>query len=877
MEKENLTEHYEIEEELGRSEIGVIYKAKVIGSNEKRAIKKLDIKKIKNKFKKKHFNKMNDEDIKSYIDGLINEYDNMILLEGEKKDNNNAVKLYERFQNNNEISIIMELCDENLLNMLSKKEFALNPMKIYEILEQLNNSFKILSEKRLVHRTINLENILVKYLNEQKTNYIVKLKLTENCCSLDKNIIPLNQDVIHSNIEIMAPEILKGENNYEKSDLWSIGVLIYILAFKDRPYKSENEEEILNEIRQNGIKLLKKTNNSDLNDLIGKLLVEDPKKRLNWEKYFNHPFFRKNKDFRDFYVLMDELGRSQIGVIYKAKEIKTNEIRAIKILDKKTIRERYKKKRYHEINDEEMKPYIKAFFNEYKNMKIVLDKNRGNQNTVKLYEIFQTNNEIAIVMEFCDDNLLNIFSEKENTLSSPEIYELLTQLNNTFKILSEIRLAHRAIKLENILVKYKNEKMIYKLKLTEDSSLLDNNIKPLNRSTIHSNIEIMAPEILKEENNYEKSDLWSIGVIIYILAFKECPYESENEKEILNEIRQNGQKLLRKIDNADLNDLIRRLLVEDPNKRITWEEYFKHPFFRPLRDFRKYYILEKELGRSEFGVIYKAKIEGNNGLNTGISEFRAIKILNKKKIRDEYRRKRFKEISNEQMKPYIDNFLNEYYNIKIIEDGNKENKNIVKTFDFFQTNNEIAIVMELCDDNLLNIFVNKGLPFNGQELKNLLTQLNNSFKIMNEKNIIHRALTLENILVKNEYKPIYKLKLTEDSILLDNNTNNFKNLSENKILSNIEYMAPEILKGENNYEKSDLWSLGVIIYNLYFREYPFDGETKDKILSQIKNNINFLKKSKDVELEKLIKKLLVEDPNKRISWKEYFNHPFFKR
>ena len=59
-----------------------------------------------------------------------------------------------------------------------KKEFALNPMKIYEILEQLNNSFKILSEKRLVHRTINLENILVKYLNEQKTNYIVKLKLT---------------------------------------------------------------------------------------------------------------------------------------------------------------------------------------------------------------------------------------------------------------------------------------------------------------------------------------------------------------------------------------------------------------------------------------------------------------------------------------------------------------------------------------------------------------------------------------------------------------------------------------------------------------------------------------------------------------------------
>ena len=89
------------------------------------------------------------------------------------------------------------------------------------------------------------------------------------------------------------------------------------------------------------------------------------------------------------------------------------------------------------------------------------------------------------------------------------------------------------------------------------------------------------------------------------------------------------------------------------------------------------------------------------------------------------------------------------------------------------------------------------------------------------------------------------------------------------------YTAPEILNDKCFDEKSDLWSLGVIIYILLFQKYPFDGETEEDLLEQINNNENNLKETNDKNLNDLIKKLLVKDPKNRLTWNEYFKHPFF--
>ncbi len=86
-----------------------------------------------------------------------------------------------------------------------------------------------------------------------------------------------------------------------------------------------------------------------------------------------------------------------------------------------------------------------------------------------------------------------------------------------------------------------------------------------------------APEILKGDFISKKSDLWSLGIIIYYMLFKEYPFNGKTENEILTDM--NSNKKLKIIQNKDLNDLINKMLIIDENQRITWDNYFNHLFF----------------------------------------------------------------------------------------------------------------------------------------------------------------------------------------------------------------------------------------------------------------------------------------------------------
>ena len=107
-----------------------------------------------------------------------------------------------------------------------------------------------------------------------------------------------------------------------------------------------------------------------------------------------------------------------------------------------------------------MRPYIEGFNNEINNMRIVEGKEKKNYHTVKLFEYFHTNDEFAIVMELCDESLLSLFSKKKYPFSSKKISEVLTPLNNIFKIMAKNRIVHKDLNLDNILVKYENKDQI---------------------------------------------------------------------------------------------------------------------------------------------------------------------------------------------------------------------------------------------------------------------------------------------------------------------------------------------------------------------------------------------------------------------------------
>lgn len=211
-------------------------------------------------------------------------------------------------------------------------------------------------------------------------------------------------------------------------------------------------------------------------------------------------------------------------------------------------------------------------------MKIVESKNLENENIVKYYEYFDNEKEFVIVMELFDNDLDGYIRKRGKSLNIEEIYDILCQLNNTFIVMRKNKIYHGNINLNNILIKEnKNKKLIFNL-----SSNFIGEIEDIfyyyNYVGVPPGFKFLAPEIIKGKEDFEKSDLWSLGILIYFLCFKEYPYMGNNKKQILLKI-ESLDICLKKTQNENLDDLIRKLLTVDINKRITWEEYFSHPFF----------------------------------------------------------------------------------------------------------------------------------------------------------------------------------------------------------------------------------------------------------------------------------------------------------
>ena len=135
--------------------------------------------------------------------------------------------------------------------------------------------------------------------------------------------------------------------------------------------------------------------------------------------------------------------------------------------------------------------------------------------------------------------------------------------------------------MHNILVKYLNSKKTKFKVLLSDYGVSNQLSSMTKKYKTHAGTQIiMAPEILKGDKYNNKCDLWSLGVNIYQLYTKKPPYSGQFDNVILNQIDKLGQSVLNVIKDKKLKDLLSKLLVKEPENRISWEEYFEHDFFK---------------------------------------------------------------------------------------------------------------------------------------------------------------------------------------------------------------------------------------------------------------------------------------------------------
>ena len=350
---------------------------------------------------------------------------------------------------------------------------------------------------------------------------------------------------------------------------------------------NKKAKEKVGEIIKEYLKRIEKSNlfiNSTIDSIYfvcnGKTILQSDyeKKIIQYFRNINNEIMVHNNYSRINYEIVSTIKDNFLASVYKVKltdEIYKGKYAAVKKIFKDKIKTELKLAKLKEITEEDFKPEIIKFNKEIENMKKCYC-----ENSVEIMDYYDTEKEFIIVMELCDETLLDCLCRTNNGFNASQIKTILMQLNKVFKKMDKYKISHRDIKLNNILVKYLNEeKTKYKILLSDYgvSNHLNSLVQNFN-SHVGTKL-IMAPEILGNQPYNNKCDLWSLGIIIYQLNTKKYPYHSPIEKGILEEIQNKGKTVLRDIKDEKLKDLLSKMLEKNPKKRISWEDYFNHPFF----------------------------------------------------------------------------------------------------------------------------------------------------------------------------------------------------------------------------------------------------------------------------------------------------------
>ena len=177
---------------------------------------------------------------------------------------------------------------------------------------QLNNTFRIMWSNKIAHRDLKPQNILIKYNNKEKTDYTVKITDYGLSKTYENN---KNFETFTGTLEYIAPEILKGKEYDYKCDLWSLGIIIYLLYFRENPFRGCTQNSILSKLKTMGRNLFKKKSGNPIFDnLINGLLENVPKKRFIWEEYLNHSFFQNKPSNLIYNKNSNEIGVENVNL-----------------------------------------------------------------------------------------------------------------------------------------------------------------------------------------------------------------------------------------------------------------------------------------------------------------------------------------------------------------------------------------------------------------------------------------------------------------------------------------------------------------------------------------------------------------------------------
>ncbi|XP_074523632.1 calcium/calmodulin-dependent protein kinase type IV [Halichoeres trimaculatus] len=263
---------------------------------------------------------------------------------------------------------------------------------------------------------------------------------------------------------------------------------------------------------------------------------------------------RRDGTVEEFYTLSSELGRGATSVVYRCEEKQTQKPYAIKVL-KKTIDKK--------IVRTEIGVLLRL----------------SHPNIIQLKEIFETDTDIALVLELVTGGELFDRIVERGYYSERDAAHVIKQILEAVAYLHENGVVHRDLKPENLL--YADLSLDAPLKIADFglSKIIDDQVT---MKTVCGTPGYCAPEILRGNAYGPEVDMWSVGVILYILLCGFEPFfDPRGDQYMYSRILNCDYEFVSPWwDEVSLNakDLVSKLIVLDPHKRLSVREALQHPW-----------------------------------------------------------------------------------------------------------------------------------------------------------------------------------------------------------------------------------------------------------------------------------------------------------
>mgnify|MGYP002624748328 CR=1 FL=1 len=540
----------------------------------------------------------------------------------------------------------------------------------------------------------------------------------------------------------------------------------------------------------------------------------------------------ENQKMIDDYIIKNTIGKGTFSTVKLGENIKTKQKVAIKILNKEKIKA---KEDLDRINRE-----------------IKILQMMDHPNIIKTYKISQNTKNFFIIMEYCDGGeLFNYIVEKEK-LDENEASMFFYQLISALEYIHSLGITHRDLKPENLLlVKNKIIKII-------DFGLSNyfNGEKQL--ETPCGSPSYASPEIIKgEAYNGFNIDIWASGIILFAMLCGYLPFDDDEEeedddeedhsyggninrkssKDVSSDESEDNEVLFQRILEGKLEypshlskdavDLMKKILVVDPNKRIQIKDIKKHKFF--LLGQKNYLLNQKNILQHQTSEDENTKdknmtnnMDNNENKENSVNNSLPSEDKNSSKIKDEEFKdynskinkiniKKKEELKNEMEeyeKKLFDNYLRKVNDFKknnpFLKNKNKQNnrrnddtkKNIysneLNTINVHPMTSSINRNIEKYGRKNNNYTLNKIIMNFGPNYTKRYRQLDSPSSLRYHSNDIKYIIPMTKISPMIKKRKDYPINLNNNNIFIQNeNSQNFNKNITNLYTINIPEITPK--------------------------------------------------------------------------------------